>query len=150
DVNIAYQVFGEGPIDLVFVPGFISHVELIWEDPLLSRFFERLGSFARVIIFDKRGQGLSDPVTGAPILEERMDDVRAVIDAVCSERAAFLTISEGGPLAMMFAATYPERVSALILYGTLVKGTYSEDYPYAPRAEPWAMYYEMLWRDGGS
>ena len=129
DVNIAYQVFGEGPLDVVFVAGFISHVELVWEDPLLSRFFERLASFARVITFDKRGQGLSDPVSGAPILEERMDDVRAVMDAAGSERAAFLTISEGGPLAMLFAATYPERVSALVLYGTLVKGTYSEDYP---------------------
>src|SRR5215213_10016133 len=113
DVSIAYQVFGDGPIDLVFVAGFVSHVELVWEDPLLRRFFERLATFARVINFDKRGQGLSDPVSGAPILEERMDDVRAVMNAAGSERAAFFTVSEGGPLAMLFAATYPERVSAL-------------------------------------
>jgi class 3 adenylate cyclase len=123
-------------------------VELIWEDPLLTRFFERLGTFARVIVFDKRGQGLSDPVSGAPILEERMDDVLAVLDAAGSERAAFLTISEGGPLAMMFAATYPERVSALVLYGTLVKGTYSDDYPWAPSSELWEMYFEMPWGEG--
>jgi class 3 adenylate cyclase len=141
-------VFGDGPIDLVFVAGFISNVELIWEDPLLTRFFERLGTFARVIVFDKRGQGLSDPVSGAPILEERMDDVLAVLDAAGSERAAFLTISEGGPLAMMFAATYPERVSALVLYGTLVKGTYSDDYPWAPSSELWEMYFEMPWGEG--
>ena len=126
DVNIAYQVFGEGPIDLVFVAGFISHVEAVWEEPLMRRFFERLASFARVINFDKRGQGLSDPVSGAPILEERMEDVRAVMDAAGSERAAVFAISEGGPLAMLLAATYPERVSALILYGTFVKGTYSD------------------------
>jgi class 3 adenylate cyclase len=148
EVNIAYQVFGEGPVDVVFVAGFISHVELVWEDPLLRRFFERLASFARVINFDKRGQGLSDPVSGAPILEERMDDVRAVMDAAGSERAAFFTVSEGGPLAMLFAATYPERVSALVLYGTLVKGTYSEDYPYAPSSEMWDMYLDMDWGEG--
>jgi len=140
-------VFGEGP-DVVFVPGFISNVELVWEDPLASRFFDRLGDFARVIIFDKRGQGLSDPVSDAPILEERMDDVRAVMDAAGCKRAAFITISEGGPLAMMFAATYPERVSALVLYGTLVKGTYSEDYPYAPSAELWESYFDLPWGEG--
>jgi len=143
-------VFGEGPIDLIFIPGFISHVELIWDEPLLSRFFERLSAFARVIVFDKRGQGLSDPVSGAPILEERMDDVLAVLDAAGSDCAAFLGISEGGPLAMMFAATYPERVSALILYGTLVKGTYSDDYPWAPSSELWEMYFEIPWGEGSS
>jgi class 3 adenylate cyclase/pimeloyl-ACP methyl ester carboxylesterase len=148
DVNIAYQVFGDGPIDLVFVAGFISHVEAVWEDPLLRRFFERLASFARVINFDKRGQGLSDPVSGAPILEERMEDVRAVMDAAGSERAAVFAISEGGPLAMLLAATYPERVSALILYGIFVKGTYSDDYPYAPSTEMWEQYYEMPWGEG--
>jgi class 3 adenylate cyclase len=149
DVNIAYQVFGEGPIDLVFVSGFISHVELVWEFRPMSRFFERLGSFARVINFDKRGQGLSDPVAGAPILEERMDDVLAVMDAAGSERAAFFTVSEGGPLGMLFAATYPERVSGLVLYGTLVKGTFAEDYPYAPSPELWDMYYELVREEWG-
>jgi class 3 adenylate cyclase len=148
DVSVAYQVFGDGPIDLVFVAGFVSHVELVWEDPLLRRFFERLATFARVINFDKRGQGLSDPVSGAPILEERMDDVRAVMDAAGSERAAFFTVSEGGPLAMLFAATYPERVSALVLYGSLVKGTFSEDYPWAPSPEMWEMYGSLEWGQG--
>jgi class 3 adenylate cyclase/pimeloyl-ACP methyl ester carboxylesterase len=151
DVNIAYQVFGEGPPDLVFVSGFISNVEMVWELPRQRRFFERLASFARVINFDKRGQGISDPVAGAPILDERMDDVRAVMDAAGSERAAFFTVSEGGPLAMLFSATHPDRVSELILYGTLVKGTFSEDYPYAPTPEMWDMYYELVrdnWGDG--
>jgi class 3 adenylate cyclase len=148
DVNIAYQVFGDGPIDIVFIAGFVSHVDLVWEDPLLRRFFERLSSFARVINFDKRGQGASDPVAGAPILEERMDDVRAVMDAAGSDRAALFTVSEGGPLGMLFSATYPERVSALILYGTLVKGTYSDDYPYAPSPEMWEVYLDMQWGAG--
>jgi class 3 adenylate cyclase len=148
DVNIAYQVFGDGPIDIVFIAGFISHVDLVWEDPLLRRFFERLSSFARVINFDKRGQGASDPVSGAPILEERMDDVRAVMDAARSERAALFTVSEGGPLGMLFSATYPDRVSALVLYGTLVKGTYSDDYPYAPTPEMWEVYLDMEWGQG--
>jgi class 3 adenylate cyclase/pimeloyl-ACP methyl ester carboxylesterase len=150
-VNVAYQVFGEGPIDLVFIHGFISNIELVWESPIQRRFFERLASFARVISFDKRGQGISDPVAGAPILEERMDDVIAVMDAAGSERAAFFTVSEGGPLAMLFSATYPERVSALVLYGTLVKGTFSEDYPYAPTPEMWDMYFELVresWGEG--
>jgi class 3 adenylate cyclase/pimeloyl-ACP methyl ester carboxylesterase len=148
EVSIAYQVFGDGPIDIVFIAGFVSHVDLVWEDPLLRRFFERLSSFARVINFDKRGQGASDPVSGAPILEERMDDVRAVMDAAGAERAALFTISEGGPLGMLFSATYPERVSALVLYGTMVKGTYSEDYPFAPTPEMWEQYIELEWGQG--
>jgi class 3 adenylate cyclase len=150
DLNIAYQVFGSGSIDLVVVSGFISHVEMVWEDPMLSTFFQRLGSFARVINFDKRGQGMSDPVTGAPTLEERMDDVRAVMHAAAVERAAFFTISEGGPLSMMFAASHPERVSALVLWGTLLKGTFSEDFPFAPTAEMWEGYLNMEWGKGVS
>ncbi len=150
DLNIAYQVFGEGQIDLVFVSGLISHVELAWEIPALARFFERLGRFARVINFDKRGQGMSDPVGGVPTLEERMDDVRAVMDAAGVERAAFFTVSEGGPMTLLFTATYPERVSALVLYGTLLKGTYSEDFPCAPSRELWDMFIEAVESEWGS
>jgi pimeloyl-ACP methyl ester carboxylesterase len=123
DVHIAYQVFGDGPIDLVFIPGWITHVELAWEEPSEAAFLRRLASFARVIMFDKRGIGLSDrvPVNELPILEERMDDVRAVMDAAGSERAALLGVSEGGPMSALFAATYPERTAALILYGAFAR-----------------------------
>jgi len=106
DVHTAYQVNGHGPIDLVLVPGFVSHLEYDWEHPLPSRFFQRLSSFSRLIRFDKRGTGLSDRVADIPTLEQRMDDVRAVMDAVGSERAARFGISEGGPMSLLFAATY--------------------------------------------
>src|SRR2546426_3160698 len=117
DVNIAYQVVGDGPTDLVYVPGWVSNVELIWEKP--TRFLERLASFSRLILFDKRGTGMSDRVSNArlPTLEERMDDVRAVLDAVGSERAALVGHSEGGSMSLLFAATYPERARALVLIG---------------------------------
>jgi pimeloyl-ACP methyl ester carboxylesterase len=123
DVHIAYQVVGDGPIDIVFVPGWITHLELAWEDPLEAAFLRRLASFSRLIVFDKRGTGLSDrvPVNELPILEERMDDVRAVMDAAGSERAALLGVSEGGPLSSLFAATYPERTAALVLYGAFAR-----------------------------
>jgi pimeloyl-ACP methyl ester carboxylesterase/class 3 adenylate cyclase len=120
DVSIAYQVLGEGPFDLVFAPGFVSNVEYGWEEPTLERFYRRLASFCRLIIFDKRGTGLSDRVAGVPDLETRMDDVRAIMDAVASERAAVLGYSEGAAMAALFAATYPERAAALILYGTFL------------------------------
>src|SRR5918911_3858761 len=110
DVSIAFQVVGDGPIDLVLVLGFATHLELQWELPAFARFFERIGSFARLILFDKRGTGLSDPVTEAPTLEQRVDDVRAVMDAAGFERAALFGISEGGPMSVLFAATHPERV----------------------------------------
>src|SRR5437016_3620128 len=116
DVHIAYQVVGNGPLDLVFVPGAISNVELQWEFPEIVDFYARLGSFCRVICFDKRGTGLSDRAAGIASLEERMDDVRAVMDAAGSQRAALLGVSEGGPMSILFAATCPERVLALILY----------------------------------
>ena len=116
-VHIAYQVVGDGPIDVVFVQGFISNLEVQWEDPGLTHLFSRLGSFARLIVFDKRGSGLSDRVSDMPDLETRMDDVRAVMDAAGSKRAALLGASEGGPMSILFAATYPQRTSALILYG---------------------------------
>ena len=123
DVSIAYQVIGNGRLDLVIIPGFISHVEQAWEDPAYTRFLQRLASFSRLIVFDKRGTGLSDRVAEIPTLEQRMDDVRAVMDAAGSERAALFGISEGGPMSVLFAATYPERTLALVLYGTIARGT---------------------------
>src|SRR3954453_6450592 len=135
DVSIAYQVVGDGPIDLVLVLGFATHLDLQWDMPPFARFFERLGAFARLIVFDKRGTGLSDPVSGAPTLEQRSDDVRAVMDAVGSERAALFGISEGGPMSILFAATHPERVTALVLHGAMGRTTWAPDYPWASPAE---------------
>ena len=133
NVNIAYQVTGDGPLDLVLVHGFFSHLEIDWELPAFAHFHERLGSFARVIRFDKRGTGLSDRDVGTPDLEARMDDVRAVMDAAGSESAAIFGYSEGGPLSVLFAASYPERVRALVLYGTYAKRCHpDDDYPWAP------------------
>jgi pimeloyl-ACP methyl ester carboxylesterase len=122
EVNIAYQVVGEGPFDLAIVPGFISHVDLWWTIAETTAFIGRLASFCRVIIFDKRGTGLSDPVAGLSSLEERMEDLHAVLDAAGSERPALLGVSEGGPMSVLFAATYPDRVAALALYGTFPTG----------------------------
>jgi len=134
EVNIAYQVVGEGPFDLVFVPGFVSHLDLQWADPRIARFLEKLASFSRLIMFDKRGTGLSDPVAGPAPLEDRMDDVRAVMDAAGSERAALLGLSEGGPMSVLFATTYPERTLALILCGTFATGTLDpNDHPAGQR-----------------
>lgn len=137
DVNIAYQVTGSGPLDLVLIHGFFSHLEIDWELPAAREVNERLGSFSRLIRFDKRGTGLSDRNVGLPDLESRMDDVRAVMDAAGSESAALFGYSEGGPLSILFAATYPERVQALVLYGTYAKRRDpDDDYPWAPtRAE---------------
>jgi pimeloyl-ACP methyl ester carboxylesterase len=129
DVHIAYQVVGDGANDLVLVPGWVSHVEYAWEDPSFSDFLKRLASFSRLILLDRRGTGLSDRVAELPTLEERMDDVRAVMDAAGSERAAVFGVSEGGPMCMTFAATYPERTSALVLYGTFAKLARAPDYP---------------------
>src|SRR6478736_3264369 len=119
-VSIAYQVIGEGPRDLVWVPGWISHLEAAWEEPTLARFFERLASFSRLILFDKRGTGLSDRVAEdqLPTLETRMDDLRSVCDAVGSEHASLLGVSEGGPLCVLFAATFPERTTSVVLFGS--------------------------------
>ena len=127
DVNIAYQVIGDGPLDLLFIPPFVSHLDLYWAAPETAAFFSRLASFSRLILFDKRGTGLSDPVAGPAPLEERMDDLRAVMDAAQSRRAAVVGLSEGGPLGILFAATYPERVSALVLCGTFANGTPGEE-----------------------
>ena len=135
DVSIAYQVVGDGPLDLVAVLGFATHLELQWEMPPLARFFERIGSFARLILFDKRGTGLSDPVAEVPTLEQRIDDVRAVMDAAGSERAALFGLSEGGPMSVLYAATHPERVSALVLCGAMGRTTEAPDYPWAAPVE---------------
>jgi class 3 adenylate cyclase len=149
DVNIAYQVFGGGPLDLVFVPGWVSHVEEAWEYPSFAAFLRRLGTFARVITFDKRGTGLSDavPIDRLPTLEQRMDDVRAVMDAAASPRAAVFGVSEGGNMSVLFAATYPERTSALVTFGVYAKRVWSEDYPWAPRPEARAREIESVERE---
>ncbi|TMJ97989.1 MAG: adenylate/guanylate cyclase domain-containing protein [Actinobacteria bacterium] len=137
DVNIAYQVVGEGPVDLVYVPGWVSHVELAWELPDLVLGFERLASFSRLVLFDKRGTGMSDPVPASelPTLEQRMDDVRAVMDAVGSARAAIFGASEGGNMSMLFAATYPKRTTALCTFGSTAKRIRNDEYPWAPTWE---------------
>jgi pimeloyl-ACP methyl ester carboxylesterase len=135
NINIAYQVIGNGPLDLVVVMGWVSNLEYNWEELGLSKFLNRLAGFSRLIIFDKRGTGLSDRVSQLPTLEERMDDVRAVMDAAGSKRAAILGISEGGPMCALFAATYPERVISLVMYGTYAKRIWSPDYPWAPTPE---------------
>ena len=134
-VSIAYQVLGGGEIDLVLVPGFVSHVEVAWEEPRLARFLSRLAAFSRLIVFDKRGTGMSDPVPGPPSMDERMQDIGAVMDAVGSDRAAILGISEGGTLSLLFAAEHPERVRALILYGSWARRLAGPDYPYGPSAD---------------
>ncbi len=151
-VNIAYQVTGEGPLDLVYVPGWVSHIELCWEEPEHARFLHRLASFSRLIIFDKRGTGLSDrvPDDQLPTLETRMDDLRAVMDAVGSERAALFGYSEGGNMCMLFAATHPERTIALVTYSCFAKRIWSPDYPWAPTPEARALEYEQVEREWGN
>ena len=120
DVHVAYQIFGEGP-DLVMAPGFVSHIENYWDEPRFARWLNKLGSFCRVVLFDKRGTGLSDRVANLPVMDERMDDVRAVMDAVGIERAVQFGISEGGSLATIFAASHPERTNSLIVYGAFAR-----------------------------
>lgn len=150
DVHIAYQVEGEGPLDLVFIPGFVSHVEYIWEEPSSARFLRRLASFTRLILFDKRGTGLSDRVGPVPTLEQRMDDVRAVMDAAGSERAALMGISEGGPMALLFAATYPERTTALVIYGGFACSIRTPDYPFGYTEEDTRKFIDSMEKYWGS
>jgi class 3 adenylate cyclase len=137
NVNIAYQVVGDGPLDLLYVPGWVSNVEFIWSYAPFAHFLRRLSSFSRLILFDKRGTGLSDHVATdqLPSLEQRMDDVRAVLDAVGSERAALFGHSEGGNMCLLFAATYPQRVSALAMLAIYAKRLWSDDYPWAPKLQ---------------
>jgi pimeloyl-ACP methyl ester carboxylesterase/DNA-binding CsgD family transcriptional regulator len=133
-VSIAYQVVGDGPTDLILVPGFVSHVEVAWEEPRLAHFMSRLAAFSRLIVFDKRGTGMSDPVERAPSMGQRMDDIRAVMDAAGSPRSTLFGISEGGTLAVLFARAYSERAKALILYGSWARRLSGPDYPYGPSA----------------
>jgi pimeloyl-ACP methyl ester carboxylesterase/DNA-binding winged helix-turn-helix (wHTH) protein/class 3 adenylate cyclase len=150
DVNIAYQVCGTGPVDLVFVMGWVSHLEYFWKEPSFARFLGRLASFSRLILFDKRGTGLSDPVTRLPTLEQRMDDVRAVLDAVGSRRAVLLGVSEGGPMCSLFAATHPDQTEALIMIGTYARRLRAADYPWAPtRDEREAFFRDIVDHWGG-
>ena len=135
DVSVAYQVVGEGPFDVVYAPPFVSHVELAWEVPSLAAYFRRLASFSRLVLFDKRGTGMSDRVGSLPTLETRMDDLRAVMDAAGSERAAIIGVSQGGPMAVLFAATYPDRAWALVLEGAYARSMWAPDYPWGVREE---------------
>jgi class 3 adenylate cyclase len=145
NLRIAYQVVGKGPLDLVFVPGFISNLDHYWEEPTLVHFLSRLSSFSRLILFDKRGTGLSDRLGNLPTLEERMDDVRAVLDAVGSKRAALFGISEGRAMSTLFAATYPERTQALVLYGA-----YGHFPSWVLPPDRLAAFFEMIERDWGT
>jgi pimeloyl-ACP methyl ester carboxylesterase len=149
DVNIAYQVVGDGPIDLVFVLGWVSHLDYMWEEPGFARFLKRLASFSRLILFDKRGTGLSDRVAELPTLEQRMDDVRAVMDAAGSERAALAGVSEGGPMCALFAATYPERTSALVMMGCYARRLWAPDYEWAATREEHQAFLEVIERGWG-
>jgi pimeloyl-ACP methyl ester carboxylesterase len=143
-VSIAYQAVGDAKVDLVFVPGWVSHIEYAWEEPSFAPFLRRLASFARLILLDRRGTGLSDPVDPLPTLEERMDDVRAVLDAAGSERAFLFGISESGPMCTLFAATYPDRTAGLVLCNTFACNTRSDAYPWAPTAEQFAALEHMV------
>jgi pimeloyl-ACP methyl ester carboxylesterase/DNA-binding CsgD family transcriptional regulator len=152
DLNIAYQVFGAGPPDIVLVPGFISHVEFAWHEPLLARFLRRLSAFTRVIAFDKRGMGLSDrdPRRETPSLAERMDDIAAVMDTAGCPRAALLAWSEGGPASLLFARRAPERVAALILVGTAARFTAAEDYPEGIPRDMLELFIDAMRQDWGT
>jgi class 3 adenylate cyclase len=150
-VSIAYQVVGDGPRDLVWVPGWVSHLEAGWDEPLQAHFRRRLSSFSRLILFDKRGTGMSDRVADRdlPTLEERMDDVRAVMDAARSDRAVIVGPSEGGSMAVLFAATYPERTAALITFGAFASRIWSPEYPWAPTPEERQGFYDFIERNWG-
>ena len=150
DVHIAYQVVGDGPLDLLFVPGFVSHIEANWESPVRSSFFRRLASFSRLILFDKRGTGMSDRGSQIFTLEQRMHDVRTILDEVGSERAALFGVSEGGPMSLLYAATYPRRTSALILYGSYAKRSWAPDYPLGWDDEQWQRFLENIERNWGT
>lgn len=151
DVNIAYQVVGGGDLDIVFVMGWVSHLEYFWEEPHFAAFLNRLASFSRLILFDKRGTGLSDrvPLSELPTLEQRMEDVHAVMDAVGSRRAVLIGVSEGGPMCSLFAATYPERTTALVMIGTYAKRIKDEEYPWGVSPEDREAFFELMQRDWG-
>ncbi len=150
EVHIAYQVLGEGPVDLVFVPGFVSNVEAAWTSPPRADFFRRLASFSRLILFDKRGTGMSDRTSQIFTLEQRMEDVLAVMDAAGSKRAALFGLSEGGPMSFLFAASYPQRTRALILYGSYAKRSSASDYPYGWEPDKWDAVLANIERNWGT
>lgn len=149
DVNIAYQVVGDGPLDVVFVMGWVSHLEYFWLEPRFARFLTRLASIARLILIDKRGTGLSDRVGELPSLEQRMDDVRAVMDAAGSRRAALVGVSEGGPMCSLFAATYPEKTVALIMVGSYARRLRDADYPWGPTPAEHEAFCDVILREWG-
>jgi pimeloyl-ACP methyl ester carboxylesterase len=151
DVNVAFQVVGDGPFDLVYAPGWISNIELMWEEPSQAHFLNKLAGFSRLIAFDKRGTGLSDrvPPHQMPTLEERMDDIRAVMDAADSRRAAIFGVSESASMCLLFAATHPERTRALVTFGAFAKRLRSADYPWAPALEERLAWVESIERDWG-
>ncbi|BBO06796.1 MULTISPECIES: adenylate/guanylate cyclase domain-containing protein [Bradyrhizobium] len=144
DVHIAYQVIGDGPRDLLFVPGFVSNLEALWQSPARTAFFCRLARFARIIMFDKRGTGMSDRGSQIFTLEQRMHDVQAVLDQVGSRRATLFGISEGGPMSLLYAATYPERTSALVLYGTYARRSWAPDYTFAWTDAQWSTFLDDI------
>jgi DNA-binding winged helix-turn-helix (wHTH) protein/alpha-beta hydrolase superfamily lysophospholipase len=148
-VNIAYQVVGTGSLDIVFVMGWVSHLEEFWTEPSFARFLRRLSAFSRLIVFDKRGTGLSDRVGELPTLEQRMDDVRAVMDAARSQRAVLLGVSEGGPMCSLFAATYPERTLGLIVIGSYARRLWAPDYPWGPTESQREAFYREIERNWG-
>lgn len=150
NINIAYQVFGSGPIDLVYIPGWVSNIDWMWACPELVNFFQELGKVARVILFDKRGTGLSDRVVEISTLEERMEDIKAVMDATRSEKAVLFGHSEGGSVSALFSATYPNRVLALTAFGIFAKRRYSADYPWAPTDAERQKVYDMIENSWGS
>jgi class 3 adenylate cyclase len=149
-LSIAYSVTGDGPLDLVIVPGFVSHLEGAFGQPAIANSMRRLGSFARVIVFDKPGTGLSDPAEGASTLEERMEDMTAVLDAAGVDHVALFGISEGAPMSALFAATHPKRTQALVMYGSYARGIATEDYPWAPERVQVEMGAEMIEEEWGS
>jgi len=150
-LNIAYQVIGEGPIDIVYIPGWVSNIDMMWAEPRLAAFLKRLTLFSRLILFDKRGTGLSDRSNNYSTLEDRMDDIRAVMDAANSRKAVMFGHSEGGSVSMLFAYTYPHRTISLIGFGTFAKRRQSKDYPWAPNDAERELSYKMIedkWADG--
>src|SRR6266702_355853 len=150
DVHLAYQVVGDGPIDLVYAPGIWSNLEIMWEEPRWARFLERLASFSRLIMFDMRGIGLSDLGDEPPVLEVQMDDLRAVMDAAGCERAAIFGGARGAGVTLLFAGSYPERTRWLVLYAPIVKTVRTEDWPYGRTHEQQREFRERFLRDMGT
>src|SRR5215510_9001641 len=150
DVHIAYQVVGEGSLDLIFVPGFVSHIEAVWQSPAASAVLRRLASFCRLILFDKRGTGMSDRGSQDFTLEQRMHDVQAVLDAIGCKQAALFGVSEGGPMSLLYAATYPQRTSALVTYGSYARRSWAPDYTFGWNDEQWRRLLEDIEKNWGS